>query len=538
MDRFRTKSSTSSPVTGEEESSSHPMLGLRSLREQATQRLGQVVATVKRWWSKLSAVVAPTASASERPEDLARDLKKLGQQLAMRESALVTSLDEANQGVVQLAVLVADKQDKVISTERSRDVPKQSREDHEEDEESEEQILAQLNDLQRQQAETIRSLARDEPEFELRERFNDLAKAEVSRAEKRIKKLKVKIASEPNELKRERLQTRLKTIKMERRIRRRAFEAIASVNVPWKLNLEFGGEQPSPPGMFAAAIPSLLGPATIVGAGGGLSEIDWENPETAIAEATELLVEQTPPIIRGGRKKHVGHFVIGLPLLDGEIPFVLTPETAMRLARQGLLSQGADPDLHDFVVFVHQKRKANGDDHDEEAVHVLWSKVRVDGKYLINDNALISAVVGRVRWDRAAGFDDQRLGAPGRKHACVRRGFRILNKVLLGDKLAPSKTDDGVPLEIPVEWDEKRKKKRIKQIKRMRKDPSCLAATYRGGSRTEDETVDFFGREFLERLAGEGLPDPLFCAGVWTPKKSYCSGESIASILTHLYGGK
>jgi hypothetical protein len=250
------------------------MLGLQSLREQATQRLGQVVATVKRWWSKLSAVVAPTASASDRPEDLAQDLKKLDQQLAMRERALVTSLDEANQGVVQLAVLVADKQDKVISTERSRDVPKQSMEDHEEDEESEEQILTQLRDLQRQQAETIRSLARVEPEFELRERFNDLAKAEVSRAEKRIKKLKVRIASEPNELKRERLQTRLETIKMERRIRRRAFEAIASVNVPWKLD-QFGGERPSPPGMFAAAIPSLLGPATIVGAGGGLSEIDW-----------------------------------------------------------------------------------------------------------------------------------------------------------------------------------------------------------------------------------------------------------------------
>ena len=87
-----------------------------------------------------------------------------------------------------------------------------------------------------------------------------------------------------------------------------------------------------------------------------------------------------------------------------------TDQTAMRAARQYLVGQGADPDRHDVVVFVHsqQVQRKDGSTKVEEAVHILWSRNRDDGLLHDNDHAFVSAAVARARYDVYAGIDPAR----------------------------------------------------------------------------------------------------------------------------------
>lgn len=467
--------------------------GLATLRADARRRLSQVVNSVKNWWAGITSRFAPREVLPEQPDHLKEPLARYDQQLQSSEHAVTASLFRAklNFTTVQDEFSQATA-DLNTSTQAERAAQALSKAEQLANAEEERALSAQIEHLEAElRSEEAQRLAL-ENHLALRQTLNKLANPQEDRTAKRLRKLDAKMRRENNPVIKAQIAKNIAAILTAKTAFRTALERCLSEKIPWNEELIFAGVRPPPPGLFDQPIASTLGPALIVGAGGALAEVDWKNPELAIVEATKILAAQTQPIQRGGHRRHVGHLVISMPNDDGEFPFTLSPDSAVRLARQALLSQGADPDLHDFVVFVHRQRKADGDNHDEEALHLLWSRVRVDGKYLINDNRLISALLGRARWDLAAGFDERGLGMPRLNSACVRRGLRGLSK-------------------------------------------QSLTAVYRGFTREYDETIDFLSSDFLGRLGQEGCPPALACGGLWIPKPCYRTAEEISEILHHLY---
>jgi hypothetical protein len=252
---------------------------------------------------------------------------------------------------------------------------------------------------------------------------------------------------------------------------------------------------PRPAGAFPALIRCHASCAAIAGALGRLRLVPWEGDAlAAIRMAAGILAAQTPLRGSGGAHphRHVAHLVISAPHHHGTFPFCWDQELAVSVARHALRSQGCDPDGHDALMVIHSQRQAQGADHDEEAIHVLWSRIHHDGRCLTTPHAFVAAHLGRARWDAAAGLDPLRVGIGRLRSFPVRRGYQLLMQ-------------------------------------------GRLAASYRDlGSGAETATL-LQGAEFLAALGTEAAPRALACSGLWTPKPCYRSLAEITRILAHLY---
>jgi hypothetical protein len=257
----------------------------------------------------------------------------------------------------------------------------------------------------------------------------------------------------------------------------------SSYPIPWKRETALLGERGLPPGSYASAVQPMAKHAQVVGAGGKWSSVDFSKADAwkAVAEMAEL---STPRSKGAGRQvKHVAHGVLSKPLNeDGGVQKWSLPE-ANRAARHYLRSQGADPSRHDYVVVVHS-------DKTEEAIHVLWNRVRDDGMIHRNDNAWVSSALGRARWDQYAGIDPARISVSDSKEKPIREGF-----------------------------------------KKIRDDSLC--AEYFSVDSEKTETVPLIGREHAAALGSEGSPDDGQCAGTWTPKPCYRTKDEVRSIFYH-----
>jgi hypothetical protein len=179
----------------------------------------------------------------------------------------------------------------------------------------------------------------------------------------------------------------------------------------------------------------------------------------------------------------VAHGVLSKPLDEQGGIQKWRPDEAVRASRHYLRSQGADPDRHDYIVIVHSDKR-------EESIHVLWNRVRDDGKVHSCENALVAACLGRARWDQYAGIDPSRISAPDGKKKPVREGF-----------------------------------------KKIRDDSLC--AIYKSLDGKEVETVPLIGRKHAENLGKEGIPHAGKTGGTWTPKECYRTKEELKEIFFH-----
>jgi hypothetical protein len=250
--------------------------------------------------------------------------------------------------------------------------------------------------------------------------------------------------------------------------------------------------------MFAQAVAMAAPHSRVVGALGRFgAEVDWAHP-TAIPLALGIFgAQRTPSSKRGGQIKHVAHAVLSKPNDGRQAVQQWTPDTAMRATRHYLVGHGADPDRHDVVVFVHSQvvKRANGSTKVEEAVHILWSRVRDDGALHDLDHAFIADAVGRARYDVYAGIDPARIGMASTESYSVRAGLTALKKRELAARYV---------------------------------DPRTMRLV---------ERVPLQGRGHAARLGAEGHPEPGDIAGTWTTKPCYRTEKSIRDILNHLMAG-
>lgn len=494
--RFSREHSRSSDLSPSDHSeSSTDKSPSQSVIAQAARHLSQVAGAISTWWKSISGLFSPKSPVPTDAEEIVDALEEYDGQLSREERSLVRELEVA-QGLASttcaewaIAQANLDKRKTaamVAANAEKRHRSEQLNREHE--------LVVEIADLSQRLDGTSRKLTDPVADLAYYEEVSAQVQGRADRHERRLAKLDAKIRKATDPLARERLETRYQTIATERRAVLAQLEVLSDLWVPWAETEVIDGVVCSPMGLLAEVAESPWGPATVIGAGGSLSEVNWSIADQAIVEATRILSAQMPARQPGAQRRHVAHLVIAMPHRDGHVPVALTHPTAIRMVRHALLSQGADPDLHDWVAVLHRRRKALGDAKDEEAVHVLWSRVRVDGAYLTNDNALIAAVVGRARWDSLAGIDIARIGIPRRKHACVRAGIRGL-------------------------WD---------------RSLSAVIQLPNGGMRQEISLLD---NAFRTRLGAEGRPEPLICAGTWTPKSCYRTEKEIRKILTHLYAG-
>jgi hypothetical protein len=266
--------------------------------------------------------------------------------------------------------------------------------------------------------------------------------------------------------------------------------------VEWRAEPEVAGIRMPPAGIFAHAIPQPAEFSRVVGALGLMSAVRWDAVD-ATAVATRILHAQIlPSSARGGHYRHVAHGILSKPLEKTHCVQSWTDATAMRAARHYLCALGVEPDRHDVAVFVHSQQRPLSKDRIkvEEAVHVLWSRVRDDGAVHVCDSAFIAAAVGRARYDVAAGLDPERISMTLSRKVPILTGLQALA--------------DGT-----------------------------LHARYVHPVTKQHEIVALQGSEHLSRLAKEGHPEAGDFAGTWTPKPGYRHAVDIERILEHLRRG-
>jgi hypothetical protein len=321
------------------------------------------------------------------------------------------------------------------------------------------------------------------------------ARAMVDRTGKRLARDRVRIAAEADPARRVRM------AEQHRRECERIATITAAVATEVARSTALLGRLPRPAaarrpaGAFPALIRCHASCAAIAGALGRLRLVPWEGDASeAIRLAAGILAAQTP--LRGcdgaAPRRHVAHLVIAAPHHHGTFPFRWDQDLAVTVARHALRSQGCDPDRHDALMVIHSQRRAAGADHDEEAIHVLWSRLDHGNRYLTTPHAFVAAHLGRARWDALAGLDPLRVGIGRLRAHPVRQGYELLRQ-------------------------------------------GRLAASYRDlGSGAETATL-LQGAEFLAALGREAPPPALSCSGLWTPKPCYRSRAEITRILAHLY---
>lgn len=272
----------------------------------------------------------------------------------------------------------------------------------------------------------------------------------------------------------------------------------ADYPIPWVSEVIACGARPMPVGAFLEPIQLSAPHAQVVGATGQLSAVEWGSA-AALAQAVAVISAQRIDTGRvGGQVKHLGHGVLSKPNDGQHAAQKWTPESAMRAARHYLVSQGAQPDEHDMAVFLHSQLVKRGSKvvKIEEAVHVLWSRVRrSDGALHECQPAFIAAVVGRARWDNAAGIDPSRIGMTDSAAKPVRDGLKAL---------------------------------RGRKLEAVYRDPSSMRII---------EHVSLLGRAHAARLGAEAIPDAGDIAGTWTPKPAYRSAKDVWRIFAHCMQG-
>lgn len=243
------------------------------------------------------------------------------------------------------------------------------------------------------------------------------------------------------------------------------------------------GQRPLPKDAFSGEIRVPAPHAAVVGAGGKWSGVDFFN-EKAWKVVADLATASAPRSTKVGQPiKHIAHGVLSKPLGEQGGIQKWQLDEAVRAGRHYLRSQGADPDRHDYLVVIHS-------DYSEEAIHILWNRVRDDGKIHSCGNALVAACLGRARWDRYAGIDPARISAPDGKSKPVRDGFK---KIL----------------------------------------DESLCTSYNSISGNDTEIVPLIGKVHAVNLAKEGAPNADSAAGTWTPKPCYRKPEEIGAIMFH-----
>jgi hypothetical protein len=225
------------------------------------------------------------------------------------------------------------------------------------------------------------------------------------------------------------------------------------------------------PSQLPEPIPLPAAPAcAVVAASGFLAELPWERIgegrlgiAAVAAVAAEAIVARQPRRRQGRQPILLSHGVIALPMRitvqpDGTrrrcpVQAGLTPAVVDQLARSLIRSRGADPDRHGWVAWLHhgsgEQRTPDGDDDAELAVHVAFCTVRDDGAILLSHDAAIAAVVGRARWDVAAGFDALRgMDLPSRRKASMRQSLqRLANGTLTSVYLRTDGSREAIPLQ-------------------------------------------------------------------------------------------
>jgi hypothetical protein len=260
---------------------------------------------------------------------------------------------------------------------------------------------------------------------------------------------------------------------------------------------EICGVRSLPACLFAEPLPMPATYSRIVGGAGALADLPWDNPQ-GLTLAIALLESHRPAApIQGGQIRHVGHGVLSKPNDPTATVQAWTDASAVRAARCYLVGQGADPDRHTWLAFVHSQAiaKAAGAHKVEEAVHVLWSRVRDDGLIHQNTMAFVSAAVARARYDVAAGIDPGRISMTLSGRQPVRMG---LAAVAAGDLHA-------------------------QYLDPLTRQPVV--------------TVPLQNDAHLAAVGAEGHPESGDFAGTWTPKPAYRSHVGIHDILVHLSKG-
>jgi hypothetical protein len=262
----------------------------------------------------------------------------------------------------------------------------------------------------------------------------------------------------------------------------------ASYPVPWRPERTLLGVQELPKGSFDQAVPGGAPHALIVGAGGAWADVDFTDRKAH--ETLAALAMQSAPKAKGAGRpvEFLGHAVLPRKSEEEGGNQKWDLREANRAARHYMVGMGIDPERHDYLVVIHS-------DEAEQTVHILYNRVRDDGKIHRNNHAYVSAALARARWDEYAGID------PGR--------------VLLSDgKSQP--TREGI---------------------KMVKDKT-LFAEYFSMDDDEVEQVKIIGKEHAERLAEEGAPPEGRGGGLWIPKDGYHTKADVEFIFYHIMAQK
>ena len=272
----------------------------------------------------------------------------------------------------------------------------------------------------------------------------------------------------------------------------------ATYPIAWVAELEIAGVRMPPPGQFAQAVAMPSPHSRVVGGMGRFdAQVDWAHPKAGALAASILDAQRIPSSKRGGQVKHVAHAVLSKPNDGKQAVQQWTSDTAMRAARHYLVGHGVEPDRHDVVVFVHSQvgKRNNGSTKVEEAVHILWSRVRDDGMLHHLDHAFVADALSRARYDVYAGIDPARIGMSSTKSHPVREGLKALSARELAARYVDPRTRRTVEL-VPLQE-----------------------------------------KAHAQRLGAEGHPDTGDIAGTWTTKPCYRTEKSIRDILKHLMEG-
>jgi len=209
------------------------------------------------------------------------------------------------------------------------------------------------------------------------------------------------------------------------------------------------------------------------------------------AEVIAVFAADMVPITGRGRPvKHVGHIVCA----RSADMIAWTAATASQAAHHALVAIGVDPARHTWMAVLHSQRKGvAGAEKNEEAVHLVYSRIRDDGALHRCDHALVALAVGQSTWDNAAGVDPDRWSGLRGASQPVRDGL----KALQNGKMKAYFTINGEKI----------------------------------------ETVDLCGKEHRTLIGAQGIPELDGAAGIWVPKQGYRTEAELQALWDHLFSG-
>jgi hypothetical protein len=453
----------------------------REVAHQVGDRIRVALEKASTWWSSRKHLT-PVATLPASPAEAVAVLRQ-------EEGALATREGECEASAKRRQARAEDAAAKLVVLER------QAAAERERQAALEAAVVREA--LEREAA--ARAIAQAEEAASTARLRRDAVQVAVARAEQASAPGRARVSRTDKRAKKDATAAQAAATVATARSRTDAIIREATYPIVWVHEAEIAGVRSQPVGMFNQAVPMAAPHSRVVGGFRRLgAQVDWTRGEEALELAALILDSQRITSGKsGGQVKHVAHGVLSKPNDGTKAVQVWTSDTAMRAARHYLVGQGADPDRHDAVVFVHSQvaQRRDGTIKVEEAVHVLWSRVRDDGALFQIDHAFVAAAVSRARYDVAAGIDPERIGMASTKSKPVRDGLKALKK-------------------------------------------RELAARYvESGSMRTLERVPLQGRDHAHRLGAEGHPEAGDIAGTWTPKPCYRGAVETRRILNHLMAG-